>query len=938
MADIVLNIDDAGFDFGRANCSSSVYLDAAEGRGEIGVGNAKSRTRVLVGQQKLSGRYTCGQMFLRWSLSTIPETLLLTGLTFDIGFCSYVDYDVPLYFSTDWAIEVRLYDWGDTVLLGDFIPGSSLGMYPLIGTVLASDLESEGGVPADPTWFDAVMKHGATRPDSLAVVVTSSRQRTLQVPAGAMSEKGTGCYHWADYQDLVCAHSNDREITIDLATDSELDTFVPVVLLETDSEVTMRMRARTTRPITSEFRTYDYAGTLKGILPADITRTLRLDGSDSISAVLPWQYVKDDGTIDRRASMVTAGWYMEYGGAWFRIQDFSQDIYENQLPVNGVSRETELAKFLTNYSTMPLSMPSHTPTEIMDAVLSGQPECQWYNGDFSQLDETGFPAGWTAETGTWTARPGPEVECTGPYDGDAVLASWGVNHTSGAELKLKYDFHVSDDFDGIIQARLSWTNVAGVESHSVVLNAPYEPGWNTYESTEWLPVQNVKCVLSLEILGNTEYGKVRFRNVRFTQNEDDTGWRYAGTMDVRAPEIAYSDPTLQLFGTWVQDPNTETVYSYTVGDVLARVFTGDQITVHFATAGIGSGADIRVDGVVAARGLDVSVARDYAITDLDRYRSHVIEVVVNAGAVSISGMTVSTENRISVSWSRATVYEALRDLQNMVGGEYYYDTAARYIYHDQTQGQDVTDASLLWLQEGVNLVSFVPNTTNEIDNRLYYGGAGDGAFQIVLRADSTETQDGYTSQDLYGVQRTAYTNKDVRDWHGAWTEALREVEKNAFQRQTYTAEVLDADAALLAAGDSVRVSHAVLGVTVTTIEVESEEEEEEPEEPEEPEPDGPDILSVGTQGYMRPDLDIFAIGLKGYVAGETSGGGGGGGGGTLVPVEVVQPATQTLRVLEITRRSDGKPARLILGERTTISDAARQSEDIRRKVNQLLRV
>jgi hypothetical protein len=43
-------------------------------------------------------------------------------------------------------------------------------------------------------------------------------------------------------------------------------------------------------------------------------------------------------------------------------------------------------------------------------------------------------------------------------------------------------------------------------------------------------------------------------------------------------------------------------------------------------------------------------------------------------------------------------------------------------------------------------------------------------------------------------------------------------------------------------------------------------------------------------------------------------------------------------VLEITRRSDGKPARLILGERTTISDAARQSEDIRRKVNQLLRV
>jgi ribulose 1,5-bisphosphate synthetase/thiazole synthase len=89
---------------------------------------------------------------------------------------------------------------------------------------------------------------------------------------------------------------------------------------------------------------------------------------------------------------------------------------------------------------------------------------------------------------------------------------------------------------------------------------------------------------------------------------------------------------------------------------------------------------------------------------------------------------------------------------------------------------------------------------------------------------------------------------------------------------------------------------------------------------------------------MRPDLDIFAIGLKGYVAGETSGGGGGGGGGALVPVEVVQPATQTLRVLEITRRSDGKPARLILGERTTISDAARQSEDIRRKVNQLLRV
>ena len=813
MADIVLSAADGGL----ALCMSSDYAKAANGTGDIYVRNRPGTLtyanlgKNVVGQHKWSGQYGCWQLFLRFDIpETIPDDLILSGVTFDLGLT-----DVGT--SVAWTIEVRLYDWGDDVEAGDFIPAGSLGLYSLIASKSAASFT--GTLDTDSDWFTNIMRKGNTRPSFVSVVVTSSRQRLLQECTSSSGENATLPFYYTEHE-LILTPSGDREITIDLATDSELDSFVPVVLLETDSEVTMRMRARTTRPITSEFRTYDYAGTLKGILPADITRTLRLDGSDSISAVLPWQYLKDDGTIDRRASMVTAGWYMEYGGAWFRIQDFSQDIYENQLPVNGVSRETELAKFLTNYSTMPLSMPSHTPTEIMDAVLSGQPECQWYNGDFSQLDETGFPAGWTAETGTWTARPGPEVECTGPHDGDAVLASWGVNHTSGAELKLKYDFHVSDDFDGIIQARLSWTNVAGVESHSVVLNAPYEPGWNTYESTEWLPVQNVKCVLSLEILGNTEYGKVRFRNVRFTQNEDDTGWRYAGTMDVRDPEIAYSDPTLQLFGTWVQDPNTETVYSYTVGDVLARVFTGDQITVHFATAGIGSGADIRVDGVVAARGLDVSVARDYAITDLDRYRSHVIEVVVSAGAVSISGMTVSTENRISVSWSRATVYEALRDLQNMVGGEYYYDTAARYIYHDQTQGQDVTEASLLWLQEGVNLVSFVPNTTNEIDNRLYYGGAGDGAFQIVLRADSTETQDGYTSQDLYGVQRTAYTNKDVRDWHGAWTEALREVEKNAFQRQTYTAEVLDADAALLAAGDSVRVTHQLIGTqTLRALEI-----------------------------------------------------------------------------------------------------------------------
>jgi hypothetical protein len=762
-------------------------------------------------RDRIGGAYywSCYQSGLRFDLSGLDPSWEITAVSLT-AFAKHVGADKGQ------LVEVRLYDYGSSYNTGDFIPGASLGSYTLMASADVTAL-TQGTTEAFTceAALLALVADPSSRPETLRLVLSSSLQRLGTAPAWPDDEIVGFTTPVLTVTVSGCAITSQ----VDAATEVDVTKSGMAILVEAETQVWCSMRCSVPRPQSGTVRIFDHNRALVGVLPGQVKTTERLDGADAIDLLIPWRYGKIDGTTTERYSQITDGWYLEHRGHWYRIQDYSGKVYNNQIPVRGVSAEIELERFLTNYSQVPFSMPSHTPTEIMTAALSGLPQMGWYNGDFSELDATGFPVGWTAdEAVNWAAYSGegePAVEASVFLNNEAELVSYALPLTTGAEIKLLLDVWAEEDFAGTITATLSWQNAAGVEtSSSVATITPAAGEWATFESAAWLPVRNQKCSLKLRIYNNSDGYAVRFRAVRFVQNEDSTGWTYQGELDTRTPTIAYNDAGFQKYGTWVTDIANTLLYSATVGDVLARVFTGDMVTVRFAAGGGSAKADILVDGVLQVSGLAVSSAATYAIAGLNPYRSHVVEVVVNTATVKVLGLTISSENRIAVTWNRLDVYSALRELRALVGGEYEFDTAARVIRHWAARGDDLTAANLVWFREGANLASFEPDTeTSEIRNRCYYGGHGDGAFQLGCVVDSTalDSVTGLTSIAMYGVHRFAITNKDVNDTASALAEAMVEVERQAFPTATYRSTIPDAEVGYLIPGDTVQITHQSIG-------------------------------------------------------------------------------------------------------------------------------
>jgi hypothetical protein len=568
-------------------------------------------------------------------------------------------------------------------------------------------------------------------------------------------------------------------------------------------------------------RVYDYAHTFLGVLEGTVERVQRLDGAHAITATAPNVYTKLDGTQVDIVGAVTSGWYLEHDGLRYMLQDYQRNQNANEATFTAYSAEVELDGYLTNYAQVPFSMPSHTPTEIMDAVLGGLPQADWYNGDFSQLDSAFWPLGWNCDTGnTWAhgvASDGESyVYCTqAATDGEAWLRSDGLNHVAGSRIKVSLDVWAQPGFYGAIDVSTVWTNNADVESSRDTERVALTAGrWITFESSDWIDVRNSRCALLVEIhCTNVSSKQIMVRRVRFTQEETATGWTYQGSMDSRSGEVAYNDAGWQAFGAWTTDIANSYVYSTTVGDVLGLLFTGDFIELNFAGSGLGATVDILVDGVARSTDFPVASVCAKTVDGLSRYRTHVLEVVVKAVGCHLSGASISAENRVAVTWNRLGVYEALRELKAMVGGELSFDTSAKTIYHDILQGQYVTDSNLVWLREGYNLENLVPDAeVSEIVNRLYWSGYGDGSYQIGLVVDAVGVdEDGNTSQTLYGVKRGTHTNKDIKDLAAGFAEARGMVEASAFAARTYSGTVLDTAAAYLRPGDVVRVTHTLIG-------------------------------------------------------------------------------------------------------------------------------
>lgn len=719
-------------------------------------------------------------------------------------------YTKPLFGPNSVDVEVRLFDWGATVDTGDFIPGDNLAGYTLLAYGTVGTSLTELTITQE---MRDLLEPLKDRPEMIRVVLAAKDQRENTPPTGI--EYGT------DFRVRLTASGANRFLYFPLLVQQHSVRFASdsyVWRVTQEHNVRFRYWTDAPRRKSNLVRVFNHNREMVGVLRATPTITTLLDGADRIEMTIPWRYGRLDGGTEERGWMVEQGWYLEYQGDWYVIDDFQARVHENQLPIVAQSAEyDELRNCLTNYAPSPFSMVG-TPTEIMSALLGGRPEHDWYNGTFADLDDLGFPKGWTAETGEWQATRDsglPVLEAHGcTEEGGSEAVSFGLNMMHGAEVKTRLDVWVEEGFTGTVEMVLDWTNTAGVVSSAIVETIEVEPGrWVTNESDEWAAVRNEQCKLRLRVANNHDCQRVRFRRVRFLQREDETGWRYFGTMDGRDPAVPYNDTLIKLYGEWHADHVEKHMWSETDGDIFARVFTGDSLTVRFGDGDAEARVDILIDGEVKVA--NMLVPGEYSIGDLARDWTHVIEVVVRGDKrVVIEGLELSGENVLAVTWSSATVYEALQELAKLTGGELAYNTAERIIYHDPRQGVDLTSAGMLWLREGVNLGAFERMTSRAIRNTVYYRGAGDPPFQLAVKLSSEDTDDeGKTSIERFGVRRFPFPNRETTDLSSAMREALEEAERQAFPEYSYTSEIPDDLAARLAPGDTCRVTHQALGGT-----------------------------------------------------------------------------------------------------------------------------
>ena len=710
-------------------------------------------------------------------------------------------------------VELRLYDWGTEVDTGDFIPGDNLGDYVLLASGKTDPASYAELTPTDA--FKDLLESVAARPVLMRVALTALRQRTGIVP-GLGREPA-----WSSWSLRLDYTLTELSMVFETEQESETTGSQTVFAFDTEQESETRFRFWTTAPreCPGEVDLYGADRTFLGPLPGSVKTSALRDGADRLQVTFPWSYTRDDGSPDARVEVVRDAHYLVHEGHWYVLDDHSEAVYANRLSVMAYSAETELQGFYTNYSGMPYQKVG-TPQEHLDAILGGRPECLWYNGDFAQLDDAGFPRGWIPDDpANWAPAKcagAPCIEAQAFTDGAAELESFAANMVPGfdAGVKIRFDVWADEGFEGSVELHMLWRSAGYRPTMPRKFPVEVRAGeWSTFESHMWLPVDNAQCSLTLRVQNNTSGHAVRFRMVRFLQKEDPTGWTAYSSMETRDPDVAYNDAGWKLYGAWTHDHANKIVESSKTGDVLARVFASTELLVHFEAGESGSLVDIIIDGDTRVAGLVVETARDYSITGLERARMHTLEIVVGADKkVAVSGAVLSSENLLALTFDRVPVYEALQEMEKAAGGEMAYDTADRSIYYDAVQGYDLTATGVLMLVEAENLASFTPRYGRQsLCNRLYQFGSGEGAFQLGVRVDSnTHDAAGHQSKDLYGVRRLVQVGRELTDAAAVEAAARRTVEAQAWPAQSYESTVAHELAGLIEPGDTVTIAHRVL--------------------------------------------------------------------------------------------------------------------------------
>lgn len=419
-------------------------------------------------------------------------------------------------------------------------------------------------------------------------------------------------------------------------------------------------------------------------------------------------------------------------------------------------------------------------------------------------------------------------------------ASAGSTITFSCDAKLANDGNIvawHDTCGGMLSLDIVWFDsdgrtVLGVDREDITLEVN-DDGYTRVSVTAERKSEYFAVAVRAHSPRDQSVGQlwVGFRNLYVTNLAVEgadlivpSDWTYYGAMNLRSPEIPHTDSGWIEFGTWTVGASD--IYATVVGNQLVRIVTGDRCTIHFTASGAGALCDVYVDTVLVESDLDVSAATTYDITDLDPGREHIIGVKVAAVKTAVEKLTVSPLNGVTVRWADMDLNECMADLVSKVGGEVHADTEEKRLYHVDAWGQDLLADNIMDLRRGANLLTFtVEARRTEIANHLLYLGYGTGATRLrtVAVGEGVNT-DGLTSVEAYGVQWGRYENADCMDAHTAGVEAQAIVNEWQWPDPMYRGTCLDAAAAYIRAGDTVRIywdadPDDIINVAVRVLEV-----------------------------------------------------------------------------------------------------------------------
>ena len=547
----------------------------------------------------------------------------------------------------------------------------------------------------------------------------------------------------------------------------------------------------------------DASGSGVGIFPAQVKWTQRLLGTATLDSVtIPWEFTKPDGATESRADQIDDGWYCIWQGHRYILEDPDTDN-ETGIEFKARSAETELANFYTNYSPGPATYLNMLPSDLYTAVLSGKVGRAVKNPGFGILDASDLPTNWYHPAG-WASAVVSNRRVWQADAGSEESYSDDIPCTPGVSYRVKVDI-LASGATGTRGVKVRWIKADGTTVDSVATALATEDGG--FYATETADIVALGTKLRIVLYTSGTAHTTQFDDVRLYEIGEDTGWTATATaMDTRLAAVPYNDGAIQRYGVWA-DAGTpaDRIESTAVGDYVARVFNGSFVAINFAAGGTGARAKIRVNGVVIVASLAVDNATTYTVNGLDPTNDHIVEVEVAAVKVSFLGLTVSTENLISMRWDWKTVYEAIVSIREATGGELSFDTIAKTITHTAAVGQDLKANNVLEFRRGANIVKMGRTQgRGKLINRLTGLGYGEGQYQLAVTVDATgvDATTGLTSIATYGVQRGTYTDKECKSLATMTATLQRLVEQSCWYRNAYTVKVTDATAALCAVGDT----------------------------------------------------------------------------------------------------------------------------------------